>query len=207
MAMGADVSSKADVKSDLLSQIDLESSAAKRIEVNELILKLEPLNPTDAPAQSTQLNGVWEFLYTGGISPGMLAIQMISKIARNFAAIVDLKSVTLTIRRDQPRVEAAVTASLLGREGTVKVRTRLRAESDARLTETYEEAEIAGMTIPIPAALQLKRTLFITYLDDDIVIARDNSGSPDLLVRKAKDFSNNVGVPSYTDSDLSPGSG
>jgi hypothetical protein len=61
--------------------------------------------------------------------------------------------------------------------------------------------------VPIPAPLQLKRTLFITYLDDDIIIARDNSGSPDLLVRKAKDFYNNEGVPSYTDSDWSPGSG
>lgn len=31
-----------------------------------------------------------------------------------------------------------------------------------------------------------RRTLFITYLDDDIIIARDDSGAPDLLIRKEK---------------------
>jgi hypothetical protein len=41
-------------------------------------------------------------------------------------------------------VEAAVTVSVLGREAVLKVRTRLTAESDVRLTEVYEEAELAG---------------------------------------------------------------
>lgn len=40
------------------------------------MLKLEPMNPTDKPARSPVLNGVWEFLYTGGISPGTLAVQV-----------------------------------------------------------------------------------------------------------------------------------
>lgn len=47
-----------------------------RTQVNELMLKLEPMNPTDAPAKSPVLNGVWEFLYTGGLSPGTLAVQV-----------------------------------------------------------------------------------------------------------------------------------
>ena len=49
------------------------NSARKRGLVNELLLKLEALNPTEAPAYSPLLNGPWEFLYTGGISPGMLS--------------------------------------------------------------------------------------------------------------------------------------
>jgi hypothetical protein len=48
------------------------------------MLKLEPLNPTQAPAQAAALNGVWEFLYTGGVTPGMLAIQILSKVQRGF---------------------------------------------------------------------------------------------------------------------------
>lgn len=44
--------------------------------MNELMLKLEPMNPTDTPARSALLNGVWEFLYTGGLSPGTLAVQV-----------------------------------------------------------------------------------------------------------------------------------
>lgn len=47
-----------------------------RTEVNELMLKLEPMNPTESPARSPVLNGVWEFLYTGGRSPGTLAVQV-----------------------------------------------------------------------------------------------------------------------------------
>lgn len=39
------------------------------------MLKLEPMNPTEKPARSPVLNGVWEFLYTGGSSPGTLAVQ------------------------------------------------------------------------------------------------------------------------------------
>lgn len=40
------------------------------------MLKLEPMNPTEKPAGARVLNGVWEFLYTGGISPGTLAVQV-----------------------------------------------------------------------------------------------------------------------------------
>ena len=40
------------------------------------MLKLEPMNPTDKPARSPFLNGVWEFLYTGGLGPGTLAVQV-----------------------------------------------------------------------------------------------------------------------------------
>lgn len=48
------------------------ATPSKRAAVNELLLKLEALNPTEAPAFSPLLNGAWEFLYTGGISPGIL---------------------------------------------------------------------------------------------------------------------------------------
>ncbi|CAN0114515.1 unnamed protein product [Ectocarpus sp. 12 AP-2014] len=197
-----------EVKTDLLKKIDLSSSKQMRTEVNELMLKLEPMNPTDKPAASAILNGVWEFLYTGGLSPGTLAVQVLSRVAKTFSAVVDLKGVTLTINRDQPRVEAAVKASVFGTEAQVKVRTRLEQKSDMRLQEVYEEAEVAGVTIPIPARIQPRRTLYITYLDDDIMIARDDTGAPDLLVRKQKDFRFNTGTPSTSEEDdSSPGSG
>ena len=56
-----------------------------------------------------------------------------------------------------------------------------------------------GIKVPLPPPLQFKRTLFVTYLDNDILIARDNAGSPDLFVRKEKEFLSYDGVPSYTD--------
>jgi hypothetical protein len=42
------------------------ADASNRAEINELVLKLEPMNPTESAASSPLLNGVWELLYTGG---------------------------------------------------------------------------------------------------------------------------------------------
>lgn len=64
------------VKSDLMTQLSagtgLKQAAnpANRAEVNEILLKLERNNPTDMPADSPLLNGVWEMLYTGGYGNG-----------------------------------------------------------------------------------------------------------------------------------------
>ena len=41
------------------------ADARNRPVVNELVLKLERRNPTEAPAASELLNGAWEMLYTG----------------------------------------------------------------------------------------------------------------------------------------------
>jgi hypothetical protein len=62
------------IKDELIGLVGggLVYSSRKRTLVNELLLKLEAVNPTRAPAYSPLLNGPWEFLYTGGISPGML---------------------------------------------------------------------------------------------------------------------------------------
>lgn len=60
------------LKSDLMMQLSVGSGLkgaadpANRAEINEMVLKLESVNPTESPAQSTLLNGVWELLYTGG---------------------------------------------------------------------------------------------------------------------------------------------
>ena len=59
-------------KSDLMTQLSVGSGLkgaadpANRAEINEMVLKLESMNPTEDPALSSQLNGVWELLYTGG---------------------------------------------------------------------------------------------------------------------------------------------
>ena len=57
------------------------SSNKKRVLINELLLKLEATNPTPSPAYSPLLNGAWDFLYTGGISPGMLGEEMFVPVA------------------------------------------------------------------------------------------------------------------------------
>jgi len=67
----ADTKTVESIKGDLMSILSvgtgLKQAADPRnaAEVNELLLKLEPQNPTHAPAESELLNGAWELLYTG----------------------------------------------------------------------------------------------------------------------------------------------
>jgi hypothetical protein len=103
------------------------------------------MNPTPSPATSPDLNGEWEFLHSGGRSAGMLSIQLLSKLARRLSAVINLKAVTLSISKIQPRVEASVDVAILGRSAGIKVRTHLEAESEVRLSETYEEAVLLGV--------------------------------------------------------------
>jgi hypothetical protein len=56
-----------------------------------------------------------------------------------------------------------------------------------RITETYESVTlpVAG-TVAIPEPLRYSRDLFITYLDEELLVVRDGSGVPEVLVREAR---------------------
>ncbi|KAL3916324.1 MAG: hypothetical protein SGPRY_006872, partial [Prymnesium sp.] len=56
----------------LLSDGLRTSAADQQGEINELLLQLERDNPTEAAAQSTLLNGVWELQYAGSLAPGII---------------------------------------------------------------------------------------------------------------------------------------
>ena len=75
-------------------------SAEDRASINEAILKLEALNPTEDPVYSSELNGVWTLRYaprdisnfslgavSGGYSPGLLALGLAQKLP---GALVEL---------------------------------------------------------------------------------------------------------------------
>jgi len=85
-----------------------EITAEDRASINESVLKLEALNPTEDPVYSPLLNGVWNlryaggyseskipsptrdlalFLYSGGYSPGLFALSLAQKLP---AALVEL---------------------------------------------------------------------------------------------------------------------
>lgn len=65
----------------------------------------------------------------------------------------------------------------------VELRTSIEAESDVRMKETYLDAEAVGRDISIPAQLRTERVFYITYLDENLLISRDESGTPDVLYR------------------------
>jgi len=72
VAKGTETARLETLKGDLMTQLSVgtglkgAADASNRAEINELVLKLEPLNPTATAALSPLLNGVWELLYTGG---------------------------------------------------------------------------------------------------------------------------------------------
>ena len=89
------------------------------------------------------------------------------------------------ISREQPRIEARIDVKFLGGAANdVVVRASLNSKSSIRLTETYESATVLGQSIDLPEAVQYSRDLYIAYLDEDILIVRDGSGVPEILVRK-----------------------
>jgi PAP_fibrillin len=194
-------------------QLGSEVTVETRSAINEVLYKLEALNPTKAPTVSPLLNGVWElryvggytpdwalpsptrqvalFLYSGGYSPGVFALSLAQKLP---SQLVDVGDLEIAISREQPRVEASIVVKLFGgAESEVRVKARLEVQSDIRLRETYESATVLGNTLDLPEPLQYARELYVTYVDDDLLIVRDASGVPEVLVRKEKTFSRNWG--------------
>lgn len=269
---------------DLIPSLVASASEEKRAEINEVLLKLEALNPTPKPAMSPLLNGVWE-LYVRrrcadvavgrpGLSfcfslvrtrmlailtlpfptpiPRPLGCALVNHVSmrtagtlgctpptapfcpslprgrsRSFCTPVgtppaslrwpwrracrpswsDVGALGISISREQPRVEARVKVkSMLLGESSVVVKARLDVVSDIRLRETYESATVLGQNVAIPDFLQYSRELYVTYVDEDLLVVRDASGVPELLVRKEKDFTRNWGTePTSVDDELAPG--
>eukprot|EP00538_Stauroneis_constricta_P001062 CAMPEP_0119557330 /NCGR_PEP_ID=MMETSP1352-20130426/9034_1 /TAXON_ID=265584 /ORGANISM="Stauroneis constricta, Strain CCMP1120" /LENGTH=293 /DNA_ID=CAMNT_0007604419 /DNA_START=20 /DNA_END=901 /DNA_ORIENTATION=- len=203
-----------------------EVSEETRARINEVLLKLEALNPTSKPALSPLVNGVWElryaagytadgalpsptrqlalFLYSGGYSPGLFALSLAQKLPKQLVTVGDL---SISISREQPRIEAKVDVQFFGgSKSAVVVKAKLEAESEVRLRETYESAKVANQVIDIPEALQYSRDMYVTYVDEDILVVRDASGIPELLVRQEKTFSKNWGTePGAVDGLVPPG--
>jgi len=167
------------------------SSCPDRAVVGEILLALEAQNPTRSPATSSLLNGKWKFVYASGASPGLKALQLLlqsTKIAPKSpsgADIIDVQDSYLTITPEQPRATSSVSIRLLSFENTVKLACRLEAESAVRLTETYDaaESEYMSLRLPFQSPIEYKRSLLISYLDDELLVVRDSLGRPDVLMR------------------------
>lgn len=194
-----------------------------RANINEALLRLEALNPTENPASSPLLNGVWNlryaagytsewalpsptrqlalFLYSGGYSPGVFALSLAQNLPSQLVEVGDL---TISISRTQPRVEASVDLKVFGSSpgSQVLVTADLEVESSVRLSETYTGATVMGNQVEIPKQLQYSRQIYITYLDEDLLIVRDGSGIPEVLIRREKSFKGNWGTEPSDVQDL-----
>lgn len=173
--------------------------------------------------------------YSPGVFAYTVAQRLPSAFVDLQSSSSDSSSLEICITRaPQPRIEASVGVKLFGGavEGKVAVKARLEVESDMRLRETYESVNLVFggqqqssssssssststslekqqiQPLNIPPPLQYARDLFVTYLDEDLLVVRDGSGVPEVLIRKQKQFQRNWGTePSAIDDMLPPGDG
>lgn len=194
-----------DIITSILDELDSDvTSSETRASINEALLKLECMNPTPDPSSSSLLNGVWTlkyaggydsewalnsptrqvalFLYSGGYSPGLFALSLANTLPSSLVEVGDLE---IAISREQPRIEASIDVQVFGgASNSVVVKAALEPKSDVRMTEIYEAASVLGQDVDLPKAVQYSRELYITYLDEDILVVRDGTGVPEILMRK-----------------------
>jgi len=175
---------------------------AMRGQVDESIVQLEKLNPSSEPAYSELIDGSWSvkwagayppgilasptrelalFLYSGGFSPGNALTSFAGGL---LGRAVGIKVVTKTVRiKSGKDVEATAEVEVAGQKGKLSYIAELIPMSRFRVSE-----EIVSFDLPAPfgkqdAMLELRRNILVTYLDDDLMVVRDESGVPEVLVR------------------------
>lgn len=180
------------LKTQLASVAIAEYCDSKAGLAEEIMKDLESLRPHGIvrPAEHTSLNARWSFCFTGVPTIGMRLITLLSRMSSAFSAVsrlvLDFDNVFLEVS-DLSQVQAVVRAKLFGRPLELVVRTNLQKNATdcqgTYLIESFDSLELQGFTIPTPASWKKARDLEISYLDDDLMIARTAHGEPHLLLR------------------------
>merc|ERR1719353_393345 len=81
------------------------------------------------------------------------------------------------------RASASTKVRMMSLETTLKLKSKLVADTPVRLLETYESASSEPLGLfPVPM-LPYKRPVLVSYLDETMLIVRDEAGRPDVLTR------------------------
>ena len=203
----------------------ISPASTQIMELSEAVLTLSSINPTDVPARSPLINGVWQLawaqtpgagladsptrplalaLYATGFSPGVVS-QLLDKLP---AGLAELERVTVTITSPevgQPRVTTQTTATLLGTTQNIVARSNLSVRSDVCLREEFVEAEVVGQRALLPGPLAFARSLYVVYLDDELLVVRDEGGLVNVL--KRVELFPTDSEPSSAVDDSAPGAG
>lgn len=170
--------------------------------VDEAILALERTNPTTEPVYSELLDGVWEVKYSGSYAPGLLSSptrelalflygggfslgNALNSFAegfwgQNLGLRVGSKTVEIKGGRD---VESKAEIDAAGTKQSLKYSAELMPLSAQRMSEEVISVDLPSLgKQDLP--LELRRSILVTYLDDEIMIVRDESGVPDVLERQ-----------------------
>lgn len=201
----------ADAKARLMDLLEDEMLAQEvlkvegkptRGRVDEAIVMLERLNPTEEPVYSLELDGTWNVKYSGSIAPGLLASPtrelalflyggfslgnalssfVNGAFGQNLGAKLGSKVLKIEAGRD---VEATAEVEVAGQKQTLVYKAELMPLSARRMSE-----EVISLELPEPigrqdAPVELRRSILVTYLDDEVMIVRDESGVPEVLIRE-----------------------
>ena len=144
-------------------------------------------------------------LYASPLATGVIA-QGLAKLPFNAA---EFNSLTVTIyspEAGQPRVTSEARLTLMGGSAQqVTFRSNLMPRSSVALREDFVEAEALGQRGLLPGPLAVSRSLYVAYLDDDLLVLRDDSGLPTVL-RRAPKFPEAPADSTY-DDESAPGAG
>ena len=207
----------------------------------EMVLALEALNPTEAPAEADALVGDWEFLSASAMSPGLIALRSALSAAAGVKGALEMDKFTIKISpnfgsgRKSYQARAEAHFKLLDQaQAGVRLETELSVVSGRRLSENYLKATVM-LPAPLPGkgllatdafaampdalrqavasaedalatprdidlqvlGVDSRRQIFVTYVDSDFLVVRDERGGADVLQRAAA-----AAADSYPGSDL-----
>lgn len=195
----------AELKAAVMSALEAGSDQLVRSDLATALPLLEASNPTTDPARSDLVTGSWIVKYTGsvakgpidsptreialvmyaaGFGPGNAALSVANRLPDN---LVEVKMLKLDITPLPGESRATLALRLLNgqSDSDVELVCDLEAGGPTKLVETGKEVIFnKGSPVSIPTQLRYTRDLVITYLDDEIMVARDATGSPDILVRE-----------------------
>lgn len=187
--------------------------AAARINVSEKLLVLERLNPTPRPTTSPLLEGLWEFKWAGARSPGTTAARtLIKRFPATLASLSSLNilildcttKATATLKLLGSVESSFVLSTKLTAEGPTRLKEEYVegilsspnvSEVPSQLKSFYDQLVAAAERLPaavkdvvsngikVPLTGSYERQLLISYLDEEILVARDESGVPDILYK------------------------
>jgi hypothetical protein len=116
----------------------------------------------------------------------MRLITLLSRISVGVPTI-DFQDVFLEVAKHQTQVKATVSVRVFDTPVELNVYSKLQPNhTDTKgtfLIETFQKLVLAGIELPAPDHWKNSRDLEITYLDQDMMIARTAGGEPHLLLR------------------------
>ncbi|KAI4371265.1 hypothetical protein MLD38_019526 [Melastoma candidum] len=190
-----------------------KTTDVQRIDVNERIVGLERLNPTPRPTTSPFLEGKWNFEWfdSSGLLAARLILERLPSSLANLSKMdVVFKDgyakVTANLKLLNSIESKVVLSTKLSVEGPLRMKEEYvdgtfetpsiieesvpdqlkgalgqAANTVQQLPVPIRDAINSGIKVPLSGTFQ--RLFFITYLDDEILILRNESGTPEVLTR------------------------